>query len=345
MNNTMKYFRNIIAMLLLVTLASCEEWLAEVPFDKVPGDELYATEQGVQEALNGLYLGMLDRSIYGGELTFGLVEALVQHYYIPVDHHYDTPAAYNFSNSKSASYISAIWSKLYKLIAACNVFLEQVELNKEKYSAAHYKLFRGEAIALRAYLHFDLFRLFTPAYTENTKTQQAITYYITEVNAPGDYASAEEVVTYLLKDIDEAITLLAADPLLDGLSTGESFWDYRNFRLNIYAVQVLKARVLLSTGDKPGAHAIASSLLLNQDFLNTFPFVGSLMTGFQDPVGYTEVIFGMYDVNRDNIQKDYFSVDLSATNILLAGDARYMTLFTNNNDRRAKIFQDAPGHS
>ncbi|MDR0766083.1 MAG: RagB/SusD family nutrient uptake outer membrane protein [Odoribacteraceae bacterium] len=350
----MKYFRNIITLLLLVPLASCEKWLAEVPFDKVPGDELYTTELGVQEALNGLYLGMLDRSIYGGELTFGLVEALAQHYYIPDKHRYDSPAAYNLTDSKSAGYISEIWSKLYKLIASCNVFIEQVELNKEKYSAAHYKLFRGEAIALRAYLHFDLFRLFAPAYSESVKTDQAIPYYTKEVNAPGDYASVEDVVAYLLRDLDEAITLLSADPLLEDLTIGESFWEYRNFRLNIYAAWVLKARVLLHVGDKPGAYAIAAALLEGNmpggsgqaaNFMDVFPSLLSLPTSYRDPVAYTEVIFGMYDVNRDNIQRDYFSTDLITENILLTGDTRYATLFTNNDDTRAKVFQDAPNQS
>ncbi|MDR2414491.1 MAG: RagB/SusD family nutrient uptake outer membrane protein [Odoribacteraceae bacterium] len=349
----MKYFKNIIAILLLTSLASCEKWLAEVPFDKVAGDELYSTEQGAQEALNGIYLNMLDRSIYGHELTIGLIEAIAQHYYIPDPHRYDNLAAYNFTSSKSSGYISAIWSKLYKLVAACNVFLEQVELNKEKYSAAHYKLFRGEAIALRAYLHFDLFRLFAPAYTETTKTDRAIPYYTREVNAPGDYASVEQVVSYLLADVNEAITLLAADPLLEGLTTGETFWDYRNFRLNIYAAWILKARVLLHSGDKPAAYSIASALLEEKmpesgqaaNFLKAFPDVLSINSAYREPLCYTEVVFGMYDVNRVEIYKNYFSADLLSENVLLAGDKRYASLFTNYDDIRAKIFQDSPTQS
>ncbi|MDR2131652.1 MAG: RagB/SusD family nutrient uptake outer membrane protein [Odoribacteraceae bacterium] len=338
-----------IACLLATGLTSCEAWLSEVPFDKVAGNELYTTEQGVQEALNGLYLGMTDRSIYGGELTFGFIEALAQHYYISSDHRYEDPAAYNYSTSRSRGYFDAAWERLYGLITSANVFLEQVEANKQRYSPARYNLFRGEALALRVYFHFDLLRLFAPPCTEENKAKRAIPYYDKEMNAPADYLTVEKVTGRLLADISEAITLLAADPVLEGLATGDGFWEYRNFRLNLYAAHVLKARVLLHSGDKPGAYAIASALLggtlpgsgESVNFMKIFPSILSVLPGFQEPVMYPEIIFGLHDVNRSRVQRDYFNTDLTAETLLLAGNARYIALFTNNDDIRGKGFVEA----
>jgi hypothetical protein len=351
----MKYIRYILVLYCLAaTLSSCEAWLSEVPLDKVPADELYITEQGAQEALNGLYLGMVDRNIYGRELTFGVVEVLAQHYYIPTDHHYMEIAAYNFGLSRSKAYIASIWSNLYKLITDCNVFLEQIEIYKDRYSVAHYNLFRGEAIALRTYLHFDLFRLFAPAYTEENKTQRAIPYYDKEVIAPTDYMTVEGITVQLLKDIDEAIALLAADPILDGdeISRGEGFWDYRNFRLNIYAAWILKARIDLHVGNKPEAYAIASSLLEGKmprdgaaaNFMSLFPSILTVEMLYRDPVPYVEVVFGMHDVNRINVHKNYFSVDLGDIVISLAGAPRFNVLFNYVDDIRRNFFNDDPTH-
>jgi 6-pyruvoyl-tetrahydropterin synthase len=352
----MKYIRYILVLCCLVaTLSSCEDWLSEVPFDKIPADELYATEQGAQEALNGLYLGMGDRDIYGGELTFGVVEALAQHYYTPMDHRYVNMATYTFGANNSKSYIAAIWNKLYKLITDCNVFLEQIEINRDRYNVAHYNLFKGEAIALRTYLHFDLFRLFAPAYTEENKMQRAIPYYDKEVIAPTDYMTVEGIAVQLLKDVDEAIALLAADPILDGdeISRGEGFWDYRNFRLNIYAAWILKARIDLHVGDKPGAYAIVSSLLEGKmphdgapaNFMSLFPSsMFAIDQRFRDAVPYVEVIFGMHDVDRINVHKNYFSVDLVDDAILLAGATRFSALFNNVDDIRRNYFNDDPTH-
>ena len=72
--------KKIISIIILSAftgiITSCTNWLEHTPYDQVPGDELYATESGAQEALNGLYLGLLSRNLYGGELTVGMIEAL-----------------------------------------------------------------------------------------------------------------------------------------------------------------------------------------------------------------------------------------------------------------------------
>jgi hypothetical protein len=349
----MKHAKYLLICCLAGLFGSCEEWLSKVPFDKVPGDKLYATEQGAQEALNGLYLGMLDRSIYGGDLTFGLVEVLAQHYFIPDKHRYESLAAYNYADDRSKTQVAAVWNKLYALISETNVFLEQVERNKARYNAARYNLFRGEALALRAYFHLDLFRLFAPPCTAANKEERAIPYYEKDVKAPADYLTVEQVPEKLLADIDEAITLLAADPVLEGsaLSTGEGFWDYRNLRLNIYAAWALKARVYLHAGDKAGAYAIASSLLNGTmpggepaNFMEVFPSVLSLDLNLRDHVAAAEVIFGMHDVDRSNVQTSYFSTDLLPLQVLLAGSKRYIELFTDNADIRNAAFMDASNH-
>lgn len=55
----MKQFIHVIVLLFFAGLiSSCNDWLNKTPYDKIPGDELYATESGVEEALNGLVPGI-----------------------------------------------------------------------------------------------------------------------------------------------------------------------------------------------------------------------------------------------------------------------------------------------
>lgn len=317
---------------------SCNDWLDQQPFDKVPGDRLYSTEAGAQEALNGLYLGLLDRNLYGGEMTAGLVEALSMHYVIPSEHRYESPVAFEYNSKTSKPYFLSIWKGLYKLIAECNVFLGQIEQYKANYNADNYKLYEGEALALRTFLHFDLFRLFGPAFTEENRTKRAIPYYAREVEQPAAYMTVEEIYGQLLTDIDRAIGLLAEDPIFKNdklVSQGTTFWDFRNFRFNIYAAYALKARICLHAGDKQATYAIVSALLEGKDpsggsnnFMEVFPSTLSFSNSYRDPVGFSELIFGMQDINRIELHKKYFSTELKATSIAAASEERYDQLFS-----------------
>ena len=43
--------------------------------------------------------------------------------------------------------------------------LENMEGRQELFSGHNYELIRGETLGLRAYLHFDLLRMFAPSFT------------------------------------------------------------------------------------------------------------------------------------------------------------------------------------
>lgn len=345
--------KKIISIIILSAftgiITSCTNWLEHTPYDQVPGDELYATESGAQEALNGLYLGLLSRNLYGGELTVGMIEALSMHYYVPEDHKYDELVSFEYSTSDSKSYFLNIWKGMYKLIAECNVFLANIEENRSNYDEDNYNLYWGEAIALRTFLHFDLFSMFAPVWSEENKSQRAISYYDREVEQPTAYLTVEELAQQLLTDIDEAIALLANDPILentDYVSQGETFWDFRNFRFNIYAAYALKARMCLTTGDKTTAYNIATALLESRfpeggsnNFANIFPSV--LDAPEDDPIGYTEMLFGMHDINRKDMYDTYFSTELQPTSVCAVSEARHSELFPLAQDIRRNNFASA----
>ena len=59
---------------------ACNSWLDVKPIDKVLEDQLFQSETGFEEALNGIYIELNQSSLYGGDLMFNMVEVLAQRY-------------------------------------------------------------------------------------------------------------------------------------------------------------------------------------------------------------------------------------------------------------------------
>ena len=74
----MKKFLYILIGALVLT--SCEKWLDVAPNTDVPAKELFTTENGFMGSLAGLYIVMTEEDTYGKNLTFGLMDQLVQMY-------------------------------------------------------------------------------------------------------------------------------------------------------------------------------------------------------------------------------------------------------------------------
>jgi len=76
----MKIFTWIIVVSIL--FSSCKKWLDVRPESQIEKDELFQTESGFQEALNGVYTNCTDFNSYGVQLTFAMPDVLAQNYSI-----------------------------------------------------------------------------------------------------------------------------------------------------------------------------------------------------------------------------------------------------------------------
>lgn len=348
-------------ILLSGVLFSCESMLDVKPFDKLELDKVYATEKSTNNVLNGLYLRLADNNLYGRNLSCGMVEVLAQHYLTPYKHTYYELGMYAYNQPGAQSFLSSTWESSYKLIAECNEFLEQVTLRKENYATAKFNLYYGEALALRTWLHFDMFRLFGPVYATEPSAK-SVPYYTFSSSVPQPILPASALLDSLTRDLDEAIRYLQHDPILEvGIDqdneTTDFFKSYRNCRINLYAAYALKARMCLYRGDETArneAYRIASGLLENKhpgeagkatNFSSAFSFIDPAVEP-AEYVFFPEMIFTIINSRRDKLQKDNFSVDLDVQT-LLAGGSRYFDFLYNatgtvggrDDGPRAKIWE------
>ena len=77
MKTLIKY--SCIAFLAICQL-SCSNWLDVGSEDRIMEKDLYSTKDGFLTALNGVYVDLLDNSLYGSTLTYGTMDILAQYY-------------------------------------------------------------------------------------------------------------------------------------------------------------------------------------------------------------------------------------------------------------------------
>ena len=300
-------------------LTSCDDWLEVKPYDKISEEELLKSEEGYQKMLNGIYIDLNSEALYGKTLTVEMIEVMGGAYTIGTDNsvwgNYKDLSSYKYATEYWRGRLDQTWNKAYALILNCNKILETIDENQHLFTGGSYYVVKGEALALRAMLHFDMLRLFGPVYSKDSD-KKAIPYYTKQTNTPEPILTAEEVAGQVAADFEDARTLLANDPvktegtLMSGAQDGTSnFMRYRALRLNYYAVEALLARVYLYMGDKKDAFKYASDVIKTADN-GIFPFVDkSLVTGSPadpDRIFSSEVLFALTNTSRGTIHKSFY---------------------------------------
>lgn len=297
----------IATLITSFSVTSCSEWLDEVPKTDVPAEQLFETENGFLSSLAGLYITMTDETTYGKNLSFGLVEQLAQMYDKLPEGTTDPNSVYIYDTETSGAFntkgtLANIWLGQYHIIANANNLLKWLDLkgdvvitNKETRN-----MIRGEALAIRAFLHFDLLRGWGPInYAENTDAQsmKCIPYRTVTDNSKQPLLPAKDVLEKIIKDLEDAKILLSHEK---DNSLGEKLYLDRRYRFNYHAVNAMLARVYNYAGNKEKARAHALDVIDNCGL--------SLMnSNNEDPILFDEVICGLSMHEMSDFMSDFFS--------------------------------------
>lgn len=299
--------------------ASCDSWLEVKPYDQIAEGELQKSEEGYQKMLNGIYIDLNSDALYGQTLSVEMIEVMGGAYTIGTDNsvwgNYKDLSSYQYNTEYWRNRLDQTWNKAYALILNCNKILETIDGNKNLFTDGNYYIIKGEALALRAMLHFDMLRLFGPVYSKDSD-KKAIPYYTKQSNSPEPILTAQEVMEKITADYEDALNYLANDPvktegtMMSSTEDGSSnFLRYRALRLNYYAVEALMARAYLYMGNKTEAFKYATDVIKTAD-QNIFPFVDkNLVIGSPadpDRIFSSEVLFALTNTNRGTIHKNFF---------------------------------------
>lgn len=259
------YFKFILLSgLVAASTSSCNEWLDVQPTTDKSKEELTETATGFEQMLYGAYITLTDEAIYGRHLSFGFLEGLARNYYPdPIYSGWTTPR-FEYTRSDIRPTIDAMWSKMYNSIANINSILSDIEDKKDVFLNGEGEILEGEALAMRAYLHFDLMRLFAPAYSVDCDAT-AIPYVESFERVRYPHISVKEVCAKVLADLEKAEKCLANDPAKSEVKVTYSgkgdFLANRQYRFNYWAVKATEARVYLYMGETEKANACATEVI------------------------------------------------------------------------------------
>ncbi|MEG1949805.1 MAG: RagB/SusD family nutrient uptake outer membrane protein [Odoribacter sp.] len=336
-----------------IVVTSCSDWLDVKPKTEEEAESLFSTEEGFKSALSGVYIALCQPNLYGRELTYGMVGVLGQEWKSgsSLD---NSSSAYaklikysDLDKSTVKPMIDAVWNDSYRTIANVNTLIEYTDLKRDVLLGNNYEIIRGEALALRAFIHFDLLRLYAPYnFTEAAKVS------IPYVKEPRPVVTPQskpfKVIEYILEDLNAALELLKKDPIYTGQDvTGldNGYLANRNFHLNYYAVCGLKARVCLYAGKMDAALVAAKEVIASQNDKGLFAWVNpddltTTYNNLRDRTFSSEHLFAFNATKLEEYIKSYFRETTSPlkSRVALTEVDDYRNYLYQDNGGAAKVF-------
>jgi len=248
--------------MVLTTLCSCEEYVSvDPPTSQLTSQAVFSDKRTATAALMDVYAKLRESSVVTGR-TSGL-SALMGLYTDELVFYGDAQhfgAGYYNNNLLGSDVQSAAWwANSYNQIYAANAIIEGLG-RSEMIQQADKDLLTGEALFIRAFLHFYLENLYgnIPYITATDYTANAVVPRM----------PSAQVYTRIIADLQAAHDLLPAEyPAAD------------RTRVNKAAASALLARVCLYAGDYAQAGDAASAVLNNTALFSDEPLADVFLKG------------------------------------------------------------------
>lgn len=261
---------------ILASATSCEEWLEATASTKLPAGKMFETRGGFCDALSGVYINMGGNTsgTYHSYWTWNYADMVAYPYVYSSSALMKIVQLHSYQEKRMELAILAMWRMQYNSIANINLALESLDAVADPgavfHSAEEYNLIKGEFLGLRAYLHFDLMRLFGIAdFSGENLSKLTIPYVTSFTKEPTPQKSYSDTFGMILSDIEEALSLMEeSDPVAGKIDSNvlksmneDGYWNDRYYHLNYYAIKALAARVYQWKGDLSKAAEYASDAI------------------------------------------------------------------------------------
>jgi hypothetical protein len=317
----------LLKKIFLTTIAtacilSCDTYLDVEPKSSLSENNLFSSSTGYQQALTGIYALMAAQDLYGDNLSLGFVSALAQNYktegsFAP----FVQTRAYNYDSDEVVIITNAIWDKSYNLIASANKIIENSDSQTDILTSEEYSKYKGEALTLRAYLHFELLRMFGKSYIYGPDSK-SIPYKTAVNESPTPPSTTKEVLDLILLDLNDAIALLQGNQTTDYTSLSS------RFTANYYVAKALQARVYLYYGKNEMAYSVAKEVIESTNYTFVAPSSVSAQPINRDRLFTPELIFALRVKDISNWEQNYFHFYLgSSSNSLTRPEADFNAIY------------------
>ncbi|MFB6457205.1 RagB/SusD family nutrient uptake outer membrane protein [Chitinophaga sp. Hz27] len=301
-----------------ILYTSCNKMLDIKPTDQVDEEDIFQSVSTVNRAVLGVYAGWAPEytlrigSVMADECVIGPKNAGVNG---------DAQLLYRWSYTGFDPAIAAPWTNGYQVINRANRILaglSKVPVQNDADNSAKQQL-EGELLAIRAFQHFELYRIYANSYLPEGLAVPYIT--ITDNNNKPARPSTAEFMAKLQEDLDKAMT---------EISEGTD-----NTRMNKQTVYALKARIALYTSHWSDALLFADKAIAN----------ATLATRAEFPAIWTdksnaEVIFKLKRTNQSSMRPGDIWKNAGLGIIYFAPSPQLLQAYDTQNDVRAAAYFD-----
>lgn len=314
----------ILAAIGFALITSCDDELATSPFDSIDADAAYQSVSDLNAGALGAYATISGQNIYA-------INALMTDQLRRADSNTGQGMQiFNHNIIASDGTIEGAWANAYIAIDRINRVLTAAE-NIEPTTAAETELknrITGEMLALRAYQHFDLYRIYVDYDLDNSGL--AVPYMKQSIISSPARLTKGEFFTELLADVNQAETLLTP------------FGFYSNLRMNLHAVEGLRARIALYTEDWATAIDYATNVINAVDLTTRANY-----ENLWDDSVQGEIIFklrrtdGTIDLTERSGNDDifFFASNELASLYNETDDIRFLTFFEREAADQVRVFK------
>jgi starch-binding outer membrane protein, SusD/RagB family len=289
--------KNIIKLVIftfmtsIFLLPSCtDEFLDIDPQTSLSTDMAIGVMADVEVALMGVYDGLQSTQNYYAREFVVIPDVAGDDVKVSPANSGRFLSHYNYSAIPSDGFLTGFWNRAWNTIDRANNIITRIDLIEDGTEAERNQIL-GEALALRALMHFDLARMFAQSYATDPNGL-SIPYMEEPAITDPERETNQYVYDKILGDLTRAIPLLT-------VKHPERPWAY----LNEYSAKAILARVYLYMENWDMAASTAVDVINNGGY--------SLVTNENYVAGWSEPATSesIFSISMSN-------VDYSATNAL-----------------------------
>lgn len=306
----MKKIVPVCVILFLIFVLSCKKILNIEQKMDIPNDRAISSVKDLEAVLAGAYDGLQSGNVFGGNLVV-YADLLADDVKVNESklYYFGTYEIYNRRTTVQINALRSMWSECYSTVNRANNVIHVIDnnlLNGDEFDAKKSKL-KGEALFIRAAVHFELLRFWALPYDVNAQggnIQPGIPYRTRPTlsgfeNLAMARNTVEEVYSKVIADLTSSYDLLLTANQKKSSS-----------RASAYAAAGYLARVYFCKGDYSNADSWANTVItnggyaLNSDASAAFKSSGENAT--------SESIFQLVNLSTDQsnaIVSNYFSTD------------------------------------
>lgn len=299
----------MILFLLAVLLYACEDFLTVRPKSEITENELFSTPEGVEEGIYGVYSTMAAENLYGKQISWYVPEILAQYYEVKSTMQGAWELAnYEMESENTRGLCDIVWQSMYEAIGYTNNIINSLNAQPEN-SMKLYKLYKGEVLGVRAFMHFDLVRLYAPMVTDGPEAK-GIPYVRKWQAKVTPFSSVGKVYESVIADLKESEDLLqASEQEIVKYAGEERFCRNREIHFNLNAARATLARVYWMKKDLDSAAIYAGKVITSGRY--SFADMTEVEDLTASIIAVKEGIWGLFNADtKENLAKSFYDYSL-----------------------------------